>query len=238
MGGAAALDSGATSGMAALSASIDLLDAGDCDLIVCGAAHCAGNPAALAALQRAGALSRTSPSQPFEFDGSGYVPGEGAVMLALKRLSDARRDDDRVHAVLHGVAACYDRSRQAIANSLQTAITRAGCRPQDLAFVLCDACGVAPIDEPLVRGVIASQQGCARTEPLILGSVVRQIGHTGAASSLASLLAAILALHEEDALSGALGCEFPLAALARNLRGCALLQTDDALPPQWFDGLR
>jgi acyl transferase domain-containing protein len=216
MGGAAALDSGATSGMAALSASIDLLDAGDCDLMICGAAHRAWNPAALAALQRAGALSRTSPNQPFDYGGSGYVPGEGAVMLALKRLSDARRDNDRVYAVLHGVAACYDQSRQAIANSLQTAITRAGWRPQDLAFVLCDACGVAPIDEPLVRGVIASQQGCARTEPLILGSVVRQIGHTGAASSLASLLAAILALHEEDAFGGVFGCDSPVAPLVRN----------------------
>jgi acyl transferase domain-containing protein len=216
MGGAAALDSGATSGMAALSASIDLLDAGDCDLMICGAAHRASNPAALAALERAGALSRTSPSRPFEYGGNGYVPGEGAVVLALKRLSDARRDNDRVHAVLHGISACYDQSRQAIANSLQTAITRAGWRPQDLAFVLCDACGVAPIDEPLVRGVIASQQGCARTEPLILGSVVRQIGHTGAASSLASLLAAILAVHEEDALNGVLGCESPLAPIVRN----------------------
>jgi len=64
--------------------------------------------------------------------------------------------------------------------------------------------------------VIASQQGCASDRAADPGSVVRQIGHTGAASSLASLLAAILALHEEDALSGALGCEFPLAALARN----------------------
>jgi hypothetical protein len=137
-------------------------------------------------------------------------------VLALKRLSDARRDNDRVHAVLHGVAACYDQSRQAIANSLQTAITRAGWQPKDLEFVLCDACGVASIDEPLVRGVIASQQGFDRTEPLILGSVVRQIGHTGAASSLASLLAAVLAVHEENVLSGVLGCDSPLAPLIRN----------------------
>jgi len=216
MGGAAALDSGATSGMAALSASIDLLNAGDCDLMICGAAHRAWNPAALAALQRAGALPRTSLSQPFEYGGSGYVPGEGAVVFALKRLSDARRDNDRVHAVLHGVAACYDQSRRAIANSLQTAITRAGWRPQDLAFVLCDACGVAAIDDALVRGVIASQQGRTRSEPLTLGSVVRQIGHTGAASSLASLMAAILASHEEDALSGVFGCDSPVAPLRRN----------------------
>lgn len=212
MGCAAALDSGPTSGMSALSAAVDLLICGDCDLMLCAGAQ-----------RDFGDLrdtDRGSPDQsqlhgPFDRQGTHFVPGEGAVVLLLKRLGDARRDGDRIHAIVRGIAARHDVARHALSQSLDRAFDLACLPSNESAQVMSDACGLPEVDEDVVRAIVASQAVVHRTQPLQLGSVIGQIGHTGGASSLASLLAAVFALRNGVA-PGVVGFESPVPALARN----------------------
>jgi len=175
MGGGAALDSGATSAAAALGAAADLLISGDCDMVFCvGAQRDMAHAAA------------------------DHVPGEGAAVLLLKRLDDARRDGDRIRAVVRAVEAVHGDTPEASCVSLRRALTRAGCGAQDVALVMTDAAAVGD-DEAMVRAVLNSRDGREesaprRDETLHVGSVVGQIGHTGGASAGASLVAAILAM--------------------------------------------
>ncbi|MBN1590974.1 MAG: polyketide synthase [Pirellulales bacterium] len=216
MGGAAAIDSGATSGAVALASAVDLLTSGDCDMMFWVAAQRNMTPAAFEKLSLAGQLSTGSaPRGPFDRDASGYVPGEGAGVLLLKRLGDAHRDGDPIRAVLRDVTLVHDEPAHAMGLSLQRALEHASRHVGDLSLAMTDATGLPNIADQIAQAVMDSQVGIESGEPLHLGSVVGQIGHTGGASVAASLLAAILAL--EDQMSpGIVGLQDPIVPLARN----------------------
>jgi len=217
MGGAAALDAGSTSALAALCTSIDMLLAGDVDMMVCAAGQRRMGLAAYETLALAKVLSTDAkPRAPFDAQATGYVPGEGVGVVLLKRLADARRDGDPIHGILRGVGAGHHESwgqsvRLAVERSLADAQVQAG----DLAFVAADGNGQPSIDEEQAQVFVALQGDQTRPEPLRLGTLVGQIGHTGGASGMATLLKATLEL-EHDELTPSLGLQTPVAAIAQH----------------------
>ena len=85
-GGASAVDSGDTSAMSALGAAVDLLLAGDCNLMICVAAQRNMNRGVYDALSTAGLLSHgSSPRGPFDRNGSGYVARRGGLCISAQR---------------------------------------------------------------------------------------------------------------------------------------------------------
>ena len=97
MGGALAIDAGCASSLAALHSAADLLRSGACDTVLCAAAQRALDRPAYEELALLGWLSSARTDTP------AFTPGEGVVLLLLRRLSDARRDGDRVLAVIDDV---------------------------------------------------------------------------------------------------------------------------------------
>lgn len=235
-GGASAVDSGATSAMAALNAAVDLLLAGDCNLMICAAAQRNLNCGLYESLAASGSLCAAgNPRGPFDRDGSGYAPGEGVGVLLLKRLNDARRDGDIIRGIVRGIGVAQDQSAYALSAAIQRSLERAQLRPGDLAFAITDASGVPASDAEIARAVVESQAASQRDEPLCIGSVVGQIGHTAGASGAASLLAATLAV-EESVVPGVFGFHAPLPGIFRNgeLVGCGNQAT--TIRPAMADG--
>lgn len=214
MGGAAALDSGPTSGLTALNAAIDQLLSGDCELMLCVAAQRHLNRRAYERLRRQGMLATDLARGPFDRNGSGLVPGEGVGAFLLKRLSHARRDGDPIRAIVRGVGAAHGEDAAGLRQALDQALAGASLSMTDLAAVITDAVGMPRADEPLLRALLDSEAN-SRAAPLPVTSLVGQIGHTGGASAAASLLAATLALQEQR-LPGLAGLQAPLATLRRN----------------------
>ena len=105
MGGAASIDSSDASSAAALSACVDMLLSGDCDMMICAGGQRCMNLPQYEAMSINGVLAvGDHPHSPFDTAASGMVPGEGVGVLLLKRLSDARRDGDRIHAIVRASA--------------------------------------------------------------------------------------------------------------------------------------
>ena len=109
MGGAAAIDAAGASALTALALSVDMLEAGDVDLMICAAGQRRMGLAQYQALAINDWLAPGGqPRSRFDAGVNGIVPGEGVGVLLLKRLPDAKRDNDRVLAVIRGVAAVPD----------------------------------------------------------------------------------------------------------------------------------
>jgi 3-oxoacyl-[acyl-carrier-protein] synthase II len=101
------------SGATAVGAARELLRRGDCDVAVAGGTEAALTPLAVTGLDRLGALYRglgdpRLASRPFDADRDGFVPAEGAGVLILERVEDARARGARVRAVVRGYGASTD----------------------------------------------------------------------------------------------------------------------------------
>ena len=214
MGGAAAIDCGDNSALAALSLASDLLLAGDCDLMVCAAGQRRMGLPTYETLAQVGSLAlREDAAAPFDAQACGYLPGEGVGVLILKRLADARRDGDPIRAIVRGVGAAHAPQG---GEALQTAIQQSlagGVRTDDIAVLESDGAASPPEDSEAIRAIAAAYGADARRQPLRLSSVVGQIGHTAGASGMASLLKAALEIDHGQS-TGTVNLYEPLPVMA------------------------
>src|SRR5207249_3194669 len=80
------------------------LRGGQIDLAIAGGVYLNLLPDNLVCFSRIGALSRRGECRPFDAGADGFVMGEGAGVVVLKRLDDAVRDGDRIYAVVKGAS--------------------------------------------------------------------------------------------------------------------------------------
>ena len=175
MGGAMAIDAGTCSSLAALSTACHLLRTGACSMVLCGGAQRAMDLPSFESLALRGRLSNGK---------DGYVPGEGAALLLLKRLDAALRDGDCVLGIIRGVGMAADVDlRRAIVRAGQQAIGEVRPASAD-AVSVSGGCGVSRLDEA-ESAALGSLYGrpLQQVDPL-----VRQVGHLQAAHGLAALI--------------------------------------------------
>ncbi|MFD8229445.1 SDR family NAD(P)-dependent oxidoreductase [Streptomyces massasporeus] len=142
-------------------------------------------------------LSRKGACHAFDARADGYVRGEGAGMILLKRLEDARRDGDRVLAVIRGSAVNNDGqvtrltapSTEMQQQLFRAAVEQAGIDPGEVGLVEAHGPGTAvgdPIEYTSINAVYGTGRGrCA------LGSVKTNIGHCEPVSGIAGLIKAV-----------------------------------------------
>jgi acyl transferase domain-containing protein len=216
MGGAAAIDAGQSSGLAALSTSVDMLLARACDMMICAAGQRRMGWPIYESLALSGDLAKGPARSPLDAGAQGNVPGEGVVVVLLKRLADAQRDGDRIHAVLRGVGAAHDHASWG--NALQMAMERSfvgSTQPSDVAVMEIDALGNTATTAEELRAVASVYGKNGRQRPLMLSSSISQIGNTQGAVSLVSLLKAILEVSHGE-LPPAVGMHSPSHAVTQH----------------------
>jgi acyl transferase domain-containing protein/NAD(P)-dependent dehydrogenase (short-subunit alcohol dehydrogenase family) len=199
MGGATALDAGSASAFAALNASMDLLQSGDCDMMVCAAGQRSMGFAWYESLARTNLLTHSKPRGPFATDADGLVPGEGVGVVILKRLSDAERDGDPIRAIIRGIGVGRDEDLHV---SVETAIARARdvaqIDPDDVSVVEAASTGVPDNDTQELSAISTCYGESGRPKPLMLGAVAAQFGSLGGGSGMASLLKAVFELNHAE----------------------------------------
>lgn len=188
---------------AATMAIADLVE-GRSDMIITGGVDTDNSIFMYMCFSKTPALTPSDHARPFDADSDGTLIGEGIGMMVLKRLADARRDGDRVYAVIRGIGSSSDGRSKSIyapradgqAKALARAYQAAGIAPQSVALVEAHGTGTRAGD---VCEVAALQQvfGGTETQGIALGSVKSQIGHTKAAAGAAGLIKTALALHHK-----------------------------------------
>src|SRR5262249_13809050 len=102
------IDAACASSLVAIDRGMQDLLTGRCDVALVGGVNCSTPAPIFMVFCQLNALSRRGRIQPFSKDADGTLLGEGLGMLVLKRAADARRDGDRVYAVIKGVGVASD----------------------------------------------------------------------------------------------------------------------------------
>jgi acyl transferase domain-containing protein/NAD(P)-dependent dehydrogenase (short-subunit alcohol dehydrogenase family) len=198
------IDAACASSLGAVHLAMLELAAGHCDMALTGGADTFNDIFMFMCFSKTPALSPTGDARPFADDADGTVLGEGIGMLVLKRLEDARRDGDRIYAVIRGIGTSSDGRSQSIyaphpggqARAMRNAYRLAGFGPEMVDLVEAHGTGTKVGDAAefeALRTVFREAQSDGRW--CALGSVKSQIGHTKAAAGAAGLIKAALALY-------------------------------------------
>jgi acyl transferase domain-containing protein len=240
MGGALALDAGGCSSAFAIQAAVDMLNERQNDLVLCACGQRSMDLWVYETLSLAGVLSRGRPRAPLDADADGFVPGEGCAVLVLKRLSDARRDGDRVHAVIRGIgAATGSGSRQAIAAAARAALREAKLAPNSVGALELASLGVTAGDAgelAALEEVYGNGQGGPQ---LALGSLQPQLGDLAGANMAAGILKASFCLQHGEIVPTA-GFSKPAPALEQRADRFFVPQSRQPLPagsPQGYQAM-
>ncbi len=197
------VDTACSSSLVALDQACWNLNEGTCSRAISGGVNVLVDPAAFIAFSKAGMLSTTGTISTFDAAANGYVRGEGAGAVVLKRLSDARRDKDRIYAVIRATSVNQDGHTSTLTAPnpdrqvamLETLCQRAGVDPADVQYVEAHGTGT-PVGDPIEASALGRVFGMARdNERVLIGSVKPNIGHLESAAGISGLIKTALIVH-------------------------------------------
>ncbi len=202
-GPSVALDTACSGSLVAIHLASQSLRAGECRVALAGGVNLILSPEISVNLSKAHMLALDGRCKAFDVAADGYVRAEGCGIVALKRLSDAQADGDRILAVIRGSAINQDGqsggltvpSRPAQEAVIRRALAAASMAPDRVSYIEAHGTGTA-LGDPIEAHALAAVLGAKRTadNPLVLGSVKTNVGHLEAAAGVAGLIKIVLAL--------------------------------------------
>ncbi|MFB8281030.1 type I polyketide synthase [Nocardia colli] len=202
-GPALTVDTACSSSLVALHLAGQALDNGDCDVALAGGVNVMLQPETFVLMCKGGFLAADGRSKSFDAAGDGYGRGEGAGIVVLKKLDDALRDGDRVYAIVKATGVNQDGrttaitvpngdAQQALAG---TVCARADLTPDQVTYVEAHGTGTL-VGDPIELNALGRVYGAGsgRSGSLGVGSLKATLGHTEAASGIASVIKSALAI--------------------------------------------
>ena len=195
------VDTACSSSLVALHLACEAIREGRIDRAVVGGVNLLLSPVPFVGFARASMLSQKGRCFAFDKRADGYVRAEGGAAIILKPLSAALADGDAIRGVILGTGVNSDGrtvglslpNRAAQHDLLRTVYGDAGIDPAALAFFEAHGTGT-PAGDPIETAAISEALARHRTSALPIGSVKTNVGHLEAASGMAGLLKAVLAL--------------------------------------------
>ncbi|KAF8193609.1 hypothetical protein K438DRAFT_2017705 [Mycena galopus ATCC 62051] len=195
------LDTACSSSLTALHLAISAIEKGDCTAALVGAAQINRDLVEWKTYVQGGILGREGICKPLSSGSDGFGRGEGAVVIVIKSLKAARRDNDHIYSVILGSAINSTGSRMPVnvpngiaqQYCIKEAYRRSGLNPRDADYIELHATGTSVGDPIEANAHFALFQNAEQGAiPLPFGTVKGNIGHLEVAAFLAALAKACL----------------------------------------------
>ncbi|KAL4954547.1 polyketide synthase [Aspergillus filifer] len=197
------VDTGCSTSLVALHLACQSIRSGESEAALVGGSNIILNPDLPIALSNMGFLSPDGKSYAFDHRAAGYGRGEGAACIMIKPLDAAIRDGDHIYSIIRQTAVNSDGKTDGITQPsaiaheslIQYAYKTAGLDPFETDYIEAHGTGTQAGD-PLELQAVGSVFGSTRdsTSPVYVGSVKTNVGHLEAASGLAGVIKASMAL--------------------------------------------
>jgi acyl transferase domain-containing protein/enoyl-CoA hydratase/carnithine racemase/acyl carrier protein/NADP-dependent 3-hydroxy acid dehydrogenase YdfG len=201
------LDTMCSSSLTAIHLACQDLKLGRTDMALAGGVNLSLHPGKYGMLSAGQFISSAGHCQSFGEGGDGYIPGEGVGVVVLKRLSDAERDGDAIHAVIRGSALNHGGKTngytvpnpQAQAAVISAALKDAGVDARHISYIEAHGTGTK-LGDPIEIAALGKAFGdyTADTGFCLIGSAKSNIGHCESAAGIAGLTKVILQMRHRQ----------------------------------------
>lgn len=201
-----AVQTACSSSLVSVHMAAQSLLTGECDMVIAGGSSIRVPIGEGYMYNPSGTSSKDGKCRAFDADATGSVVGNGAGVIILKRLSEAIKDNDNVHAVIKATNINNDGSQKAgftapsvegQARAITECLALANIDPTTIGYVEAHGTGTN-IGDPIEFAALSKAFNSSTTKQekgyCALGSVKTNIGHLDSAAGISGLIKTVLSI--------------------------------------------